>query len=160
MFVEDRISNIDHSFHFVAFLLFVPPFLNGGQMRTQIARYLSFVSFAPGLYGARTSFLSLVGQDDVTCGSMHEIHHGASLNVKARTHGGIHLRDYHDLSPVEHAQMTRLTEFVSNLLHDRQRLHSHAFDRRVFLREPKQVQGEVVTFTFRAPRNVATFFEA
>src|SRR4051812_3101498 len=138
MLVEDGISDIDHSLHLVAFLLFEPSVLNGGKMRTQITRNLSFVPFAPGLYGASTGFLRLVGQDDVTCGGMHEIHHGSSLNVKARTHGGIHLRDYHDLSPVEHAQMTRLTEFVSNLLHDRQRLHSHAFDRRVFLREPEQ----------------------
>src|SRR6266513_4185013 len=107
-------------------------------MRGQITWSLSFVAFAPSLYGTCTSFLRLVCQDDVTCSSVHEIHNCASFNIEARAHRRIHLRDNHLLPPVEHSQMTRLTKFVSNLLHNRQGLHSHTFDRRMLLREPKQ----------------------
>src|SRR3954464_14163737 len=135
MLVEDGISNIDNSLHLVTFLLFVALLLNGGKMRSQIPRSLSFVAFAPSLDGTGTSLLRLVCQDDVTCSRMHEIHNCTGLNIETRAHGGIHLRDNHDLAPVEHAQMTRLTKFVSNLLHNRQGLHCHAFDRRMLLRE-------------------------
>src|SRR5882672_9126096 len=160
MLVQDGIRNIDDSLHLVTFLLFIASLLNGGKMRSQITRSLSFVAFAPSLYGTCTSFLRLVCQDDVTCSSMHEIHNCTSLYIEAGAHGGIHLRDDHDLTPVEHAQMTRLAKFVSNLLHNRQGLHSHAFDRRMLLRKPKKVQGEMVTIAVRAVRNVPTFFEA
>src|ERR1700733_6390430 len=139
MFVQYGITDIDNSLHLVTFLLFIASLLNGDTMRTQITRCLSFVSFAPSPYGTCTRFMRLMGQDDVTCSSTHKIHNRTSLNIEARAHGGIYLRDYHDLRPVEHAQMTRLTELVSNLLHNRQGLHSHAFDRRELLREPKQV---------------------
>src|SRR6266571_334489 len=145
MLVQDRIGNIDDSLHLVTFLLLIASILNRGKMRSQITRSLSLVAFAPSLYGTCTSFLRLVCQDDVTCSSMHEIHNCTSLNIEARAHRGIHLRDNHNLPPVEHAQMTRLAKFVSNLLHDRQGLHSHAFDRRMLLREPKQVNGAIVT---------------
>src|SRR6266436_166584 len=139
MLVQDWVGNIDDSLHLITFLLFIASLLNRSQMRSQITGSLSLVAFAPSLYGTCTSFLRLVRQDDVTCSSMHEIHNCTSLNIEARAHGGIHLRDNHDLTPVEHAQMTRLTKFVSNLLHNRQGLHSHALDRRMLLREPKQV---------------------
>src|SRR5713101_3217287 len=66
MLVQVGISNIDDTFHLITFLLFIASLLNGGKMRSQITRSLSFVEFAPGLYGARTSFLRLVCQDDVT----------------------------------------------------------------------------------------------
>src|SRR3984893_9305401 len=124
MLVEDGIRNIDDSLHLVTFLLFIASLLNGGKMRSQIPRSLSFVAFAPSLDCTCTSFLRLVCQHHVTCSSTHEIQNCTSLNIEARAHGGIHLRDNHDLPPVEHAQMTRLTKFVSNLLHDRQGLHS------------------------------------
>src|ERR1700737_4702171 len=52
MLVQDGISNIDDSLHLVTFLLFVASFLNGGKMRSQIPRSLSFVELAPSLYGA------------------------------------------------------------------------------------------------------------
>src|SRR5260370_13794970 len=159
MLVQDGISNIDGSLHLVTFLLFIASLLNGGKMRSQITRRLSLVAFAPSLYGTCTSFLRLVCQDDVTCSSMHEIHNRTSLNIEAGADGGIHLRDNHDLPAVEHAQMTRLTKFVSNLLHNRQGLHSHAFDRRMLLREPKPVQGQIVTIAGPALGNVATFSE-
>src|SRR2546430_3997607 len=139
MLIQDGIGNIDDSLNFVTFLLFIASLLDGGKMRSQITWSLSLVAFAPGLYGTRTSFLRLVCQDHVTCSSVHEIHNCTSLNIEARAHRRIHLRDNHHLPPVEHAQMTRLTNVVSNLLHNRQGLHSHAFDRRMFLREPKQV---------------------
>src|ERR1700751_19842 len=138
MLVQNGIRNIDDSLHLVTFLLFIASLLNGGKMRCQITRSLSLVAFAPSLYGRITSLLRLVCQDDVTCSGMHEIHNRTSLNIEARAHWGINLRDNHDLTPVEHAQMTRLTKFVSNLPHNRQGLHSHAFDWRMFLREPKQ----------------------
>src|SRR5258706_13491464 len=160
MLVQDGIGNVDDSLHLVTFLLLIASLLNRGKMRSQITRSLSLVAFAPSLDGPCTGFLRLVGQDDVASSSMHEIHNCASLNIEARAHGGIYLRDNHDLPPIEHAQMTGLTKFVSNLLHDRQGLHSHAFYRRMLLREPKQVQGEIVTIRARALRNVATFFEA
>src|SRR5450631_3226900 len=108
-------------------------------MRSQITRSHSFVAFGPTLYDTCTSFLRLVCQDDVTSSSMHEIHNGACPNIETGAYGGIHLRDYHDLTVVEHAQMTRLTKFVSNLLHNRQGLQRHAFDRRMLMREPEQV---------------------
>src|SRR5882724_7948932 len=144
MLVQDGISNVDDSLDFITVLLFIASLLNDGKMRSQITRSLGFVAFAPGLYGTCPSFLRLVRQDDVTCGSMHEIHNYTGLDIEARAHGRIHLRDNHHLAPVEHAQMTRLTKFVSNLLHNRQGLHSHAFDWRMLLREPKKVQGEMV----------------
>src|SRR5438445_7377264 len=137
MLVQDGIGNIDDSLHLVTFLLFIASLLNGSKMRSQITRSLSLVAFAPSLYSTCTSFLRLVCQDDVTCSSMHEIHNCTSLNIEARAHGRIHLGDNHDLTSVEHAQMTRLTKFVSSLLHNRQGLHSHAFDRRMLLREPE-----------------------
>src|ERR1700722_12851777 len=139
MFVQYGKTNIDDSLHLVTFLLFIASLLNGGEMRTQITRCLSLVPFAPSLNCTCTSFMRLMGQDDVTRSSTHKIHNCTSLNIEARAQGGIYLRDYHDLRPVEDAQMTRLTELMSNLLHNRQGLHSHAFDRRVLLREPKQV---------------------
>src|ERR1700730_1191938 len=160
MLGQDGITNIDDALHLVTFLLFIASLLNGGKMRSQIARRLSFAAFAPSLYGTCPSFLRLVCQDNVTCSSMHEIHNCTRLDIEARAHGGIHLRDNHDLPPVEHAQMTRLTKFVSNLLHNRQGLHSHAFDRRMLLREAKKVQGEMVPIALRAVRNVPTFFQA
>src|SRR6202047_2058835 len=138
MLVQDGITNIDDSLHLVTFLLFIASVLDGGKMRIQITRRLSFVEFAPSLYGACTSFLRLVCQDDVTCSSMHEIYNCTSLDIEAGAHGGIHLRDNHDLALIEHTQMTGLIKFMSNLLHDRQSLHSHAFDRRMLLRESKQ----------------------
>src|SRR5260370_38700845 len=98
--VQYGIGNIDDSLHLVTFLLFIAPLLNGGKMRSQITRSLSLVAFAPSLYGTCTSFSCLVCQDDVTCSSMHEIHNCTSLNIEARTHGGFHLRDNHDLTPV------------------------------------------------------------
>src|SRR5579864_867045 len=137
MLVQDGIRNIDDSLHLITFLLFIASLLNGSKMRVQITGRLSFAAFAPSLYGACISFLGLVCQDDVTCSSMHEIHHCTSLNIEARAHRGIHLRDNHDLPPVENAQMTGLTKFVSNLLHNRQGLHRHTFDRRMLLREPE-----------------------
>src|SRR4029077_1517647 len=66
MLVQDGIRNIDDSLHLITFLLFIASLLNGGKMRSQITRRLSFVEFAPALDGARTSFLRLVCQDDVT----------------------------------------------------------------------------------------------
>src|ERR1700758_4454748 len=139
MLVQDGISNIDDSLHLVTFLFFITSLLNGCKVRSQITRSLSLVAFAPSLYGSCTSFLRLMCQDDVARSSMHKIHNCTSLNIKARAHGGIYLRDNHDLPTVEHPQMTGLTKFVRNLLHDRQGLHRHAFDRRMLLREPKQV---------------------
>src|SRR5258706_15296879 len=112
MLVQDGITNIDDSFHLVAFLLFIASLLNGSKMRSQIARSLGFAAFAPSLYGTYPSFLCLVCQDNVACSSMHEIHDCTSFNVEARADGGIHLRDNHDLPPVEYAQVTGLTEFV------------------------------------------------
>src|SRR5258706_15320009 len=106
MLVQDGIGNIDDSLHLVTFLLFIASLLDGGKMRSQITRSLSLVAFAPSLYGTCTSLLGLVCQDDVTRSSVHEIHDCTSLNIEARAHGGIHLRDNHDLPPVEHAQMT------------------------------------------------------
>src|SRR6266404_9838909 len=137
--VQDGIGNIDDSLNFITFLLFIASFLDGGKMRGQVSWSLSFVACAPSLYGTCASFLRLVCQDYVSCSSMHEIHNCASLHIEARAHGRIHLRDNHHLTPIEHAQMTRLTKFVGNLLHDRQCLHSHAFDRWMFLRKPKQI---------------------
>src|SRR5690242_12684664 len=137
MFVQDGIGNVDDSLHLVTFLLFIASLLDRDKMRSQVTRSRSLVAFAPCLYGSCTSFLRLMCQDDMACSSMHEIHNCASLNIKARAHGGIHLRDNHDLPPVEHAQMTGLTKFVSNLLHNWQGLHSHPFDRRMLLREPE-----------------------
>src|ERR1700694_1992553 len=160
MLIQDRISNIDDSLHLVTFLLFIAPLLNRGKMRSQITRSFSSVAFAPTLYGTRASFLRLVCQDDMTGSGMHQIHNCTSLNIEARAHRRIHLRDNHDLIPVKHAQMTRLTKFVSNLLHNRQGLHSHAFDRRMLLRESKQVEGKVVIVAVRTLRKVAAFFEA
>src|SRR5713226_7723924 len=139
MLVQHGICNIDDSLNLVTFLLFVASLLNGGKMRSQIARRLSFAAFAPSLYGTYSSFLRLMCQDNVTCSSMHEIHNCTSLDIEARADGGIHLRDNHDLTPVEYTQMTGLTKFVSNLLHYRQSLHSHSFDRRMLLRELEQV---------------------
>src|ERR1700757_1120736 len=139
MLVQDGITDIDDSLHLVTFLLFIASLLDGGKMRSQIARRLSFAAFAPSLYGTFPSFLRLVCQDHVACSSMHEIHNGTSLNVETGADGGIHLRDNHDLSPVEYAQMTGLTKFVSSLLHYRQSLHSHAFDRRMLECELEQV---------------------
>src|SRR5258705_11329207 len=110
MLVQNGISNIDDSLHLVTFLLFIAALLNGGKMRSQITRSLSFVAFAPSLYGTCASFLRLVCQDDVTCSSMHEIHNCTSLYIEAGAHGGIHLHDDHDLTPVEPAQMTRLAK--------------------------------------------------
>src|ERR1700730_13810100 len=125
MLVQDGIGNIDDSLYLVTFLLFIASLLNGGKMRGQITGSLSFIAFAPSLYGTCTSFLRLVCEDDVTGSSMHEIHNRTSLDIEDWADGGIHLRDNHDLTPVEDAQMTRLTKFVSYLLHNRQRLHSH-----------------------------------
>src|ERR1700757_3177992 len=139
MLVQDGITNIDDSLHLVAFPLFIASLLNGSKMRSQIARCLSFAAFAPSLYGTCPSFLCLVCQDNVACCSVHEIHNCTSLNIESRADGGIHLRDNHDLSPVEYAQMTGLTKFVSSLLHYRQSLHSHAFDRRMLECELEQV---------------------
>src|ERR1700676_1276266 len=139
MLVQNGITNIDDSLYLVTFLLFIASLLNGGKMRSQIARRLRFAAFAPSLYSTCPSFLGLVCQDNVTGSSMHEIHNGTSLDIEARADRGIHLRDNHDLSPVEYTQMTGLTKFVSSLLHYRQSLHSHAFDRRMLLRELEQV---------------------
>src|SRR5579859_1422211 len=139
MLVQDRITNIDDSLHLVTFLLFITSLLNGSKMRSQIARSLSFAAFAPSLYGTYLSFLRLVCQDNVACSCMHEIHNCTSLNIEAWTDGGIYLGDNHDLPPVEYAQMTGLAKFVGSLLHYRQSLHSHAFDRRMLQREFEQV---------------------
>src|ERR1044071_5268382 len=123
MLVQHGITNIDDSLHFVTILLFISSLLNGGKMRGQIMRRLSVVAFAPSLYGTYASLLCLVRQDDMTSSSMHEVHNRSSLDEEARTYWGIHLRDNHDLLPIEHAQMTRLVKFMSNLLHDRQGFH-------------------------------------
>src|SRR5260370_40612079 len=98
--VQYGIGNIDDSLHLVTFLLFIASLLNGSKMRSQITRRLSLVAFAPSLYSTCTSFLRLVCQDDVTCSSMHEIHNCTSLNIEARAHVGIHLRDNHHLHAV------------------------------------------------------------
>src|SRR5258708_3319895 len=132
MLIKDGITNIDDSLHLVTFLLFIASLLNGSKMRIQIARSLSLAALAPSLYGTCPSFLCLVGQDNVACSGMHEIHNCTSLYIQARADGRIHLRDNRDLPPVEYAQMTGLTKFVSSLLHDRQSLRSHTFDRRMF----------------------------
>src|SRR3984893_4183172 len=100
MLVQDGISDIDDSLHLVTFLLFVASLLNGGKMRSQITRSLSLVAFRPSLYRTRTSFLGLVCQDDVTGGSMHQIHNCTRLNIESRAHGGIDLRDNDHLPPV------------------------------------------------------------
>src|ERR1700722_14733322 len=131
MLIQDGITNIDDPFHLVTFFLFIASVLNGSKMRSEIARSLSFAAFAPSLDGTCPSFLCLVCQDNVASSSMQETHNGTSLNIEARADGGIHLRDNHDLPAVEYAQMTGLTKFVSRLLHDRQSLHSHAFNRRM-----------------------------
>src|SRR6266566_1896172 len=99
MLVQDGISNIDDSLDFVTFLLFIASLLDGGKMRSQIPWRLSFVSFAPGLYGTFTCFFLLVCQDYMTCSSVLEIHHCTSLNIEARAHRRIHLRDNHHLPP-------------------------------------------------------------
>src|SRR6266853_3820757 len=104
MLVQDGVGNIDDSLHLVTFLLFIASLLDGGKMRSQITRSLSFIESAPSLYRACTSVLRLVCQDDVTCSSMHEIHDCTSLDIEAGAHGGIHLRDNHDLPPFGNTQ--------------------------------------------------------
>src|SRR5258708_30051590 len=140
MLIQDRKSNIDDPLNLVTFLLFIASLLNGGKMRSQITRRHSFVAFGPCLYDTCTRFFCLVRQDDMTCSSMHEIYNGTGLNIESGAHWGIHLCNNHDLPTVEHAQMTRLAKFMSNLLHNRQCLQRHAFDRWMLVREPKQVQ--------------------
>src|SRR5260370_37971971 len=107
MFVQYGKTNIDDSLHLVTFLLFIASLLNGGKMRTQITRCLGLVPFAPSLYETCTSFMRLMGQDDVTCSSTHNIHNCTSLNIEARAYRGIYLRDYHDLCSVEAALIAR-----------------------------------------------------
>src|SRR5437868_1882707 len=101
-------------------------------MGSQITRSNRSVAFAPSLYCTCTCLLRLVSQDDVTCSSMHEVYNRTSLHIETWTYGRVHLRDNHDLTTVKDAQMTRLTKFVRNLLHNWQSLHGHAFDWRMF----------------------------
>jgi hypothetical protein len=65
---------------------------------------------------------------------VHQIYNSTWLDVKAVVQRRIDLRDDHDVPAVQDAQVARLSDLVSQALHNWQRLRDQALRRRVLLR--------------------------
>jgi hypothetical protein len=121
---------------------------------------LALLRLGPPLVdGASARLLALVRQDDVSRSGVHQVDLRAHLHIEARRFGRIHLRQDHDVSAIQHAQMARLPQLVRQLMHRGQRLHHQPLGRRMLLRQAKQAQRQVIALVILRLSQVAALFQ-
>ncbi len=91
---------------------------------------------------------------------MHQVYLRAHFDVESRGLGRIDLSKNDDVPTVYDPQVARLAQFMSQPVHDWQRLCDEPFGGRMLLRETKEAEGQMIPLFVWGLRQISALLEA